>query len=323
MQLDLSTIGGFGKKPTIAVAVSGGTDSLALALLADAWAKEEGGKIIALTVDHKLRKDSAKEAAHVGELLKQRGIEHHILTHNHAIPKSNIQAWARDLRYGLMSEFCAKNKIKHLLLGHQMDDNVETFFLHLERGSGLKGLSGMRTISMRGNLRLVRPLLNTTRAELDAYLKEQNITPVEDPTNVDAKYRRSALRAVLKPFFAETPNLMERISLSMRYLFEADATLDAFYEWQRPQVLTLEPGRAVMDSAALDDSPFALRILADAIIHVSGSSEVPRAAELQRALALKHFTLHGVKGTRTAKELVLVPEFPLKKKVRGSRPSPG
>lgn len=304
----LESIGGFGRKPVLAVAVSGGADSLALTLLAAEWAKKHKGRIIALTVDHGLRKESAAEAKYVHKLLAKFGIEHHILNHGEALPNANVQAWARDLRYGLMLEFCKKKKIKHLLLGHQQDDNIETFFLHLERGSGLKGLSGMKPVSSRGPVRLIRPMLEISRAQIDAFLKTKRVKPVNDPTNANTKYRRSALREVLAPFLANTPNMMERLSGSMRYLAEADTVLDAYYEEKKPAILMLGKNTAKLDAKKLVQSPFQLRLIAEAIMHVSGLKQPPRAAELKRALGLKHFTLHGVKGERTAKQLVLVPE---------------
>lgn len=288
----------------IAVAVSGGADSLALTLLA----AEAGCAVVALTVDHRLRPESAKEAEYVAKLLKKRGIEHHILTHKQRLPKSNVQAWARDVRYRLMLDFCHQHRIGALMLAHQREDNIENFFLHLERGSGLKGLAGMKPVSEREGVRILRPLLEVPRAELEGYLKKKRITWVDDPSNESDKYRRSELRKALAPFFAKTPNLAERISGSIRFLAEADTLLEERYLEEKKEILTLTPATAALDAAKLDESPFKLRLLSAAITHVSGREDAPRAASLTRALTARHFTLHGVKGERKAVKLLLKPE---------------
>lgn len=288
----------------IAVAVSGGADSLALTLLA----AEAGLKPIALTVDHGLRTESASEAQYVARLLAKRGIEHHILTHKRKIPKSNVQAWARDLRYELMLSFCKEHRIGVLMLAHQREDNIENFFLHLERGSGLKGLAGMKPVSEREGVKILRPLLEVPRAELEAYLKKKRIKWVDDPSNENDKYRRSELRKALAPFFAKTPNLAERIAGSIRFLAEADAVLETLYQEEKAEILTLSPKTAALDAKKLADSPFKLRLLSAAIGHVSGREDPPRAASLTRALGAKHFTLHGVKGEQKSGKLLLKPE---------------
>lgn len=287
-----------------AVAVSGGADSLALVLMA----AEAGLAPVALTVNHGLRKEAADEAAYVAKILKKRGIAHHILTHSEKIPKSNVQAWARELRYRLMLDFCKKHKLESLLLGHQREDNIENFFLHLERGSGLKGLCGMKPVSVKSGVHIVRPLLQTSRAELEAYLRKKRIKWVNDPSNEDDKYRRSGLRKALAPFFAATPNLPERLSSSIRFLAEADAALEKLYEAEKAEILTLSPQIALLNAEKLAKSPFRLRLLAAAIRHITGSEAPPRAASLERIFALSHFTLQGVKGTLKRGVWMLGPE---------------
>ena len=97
-------------------------------------------KIKYFIVDHKLRKESSKEALFVKKLLKQNKIQANILTHKGKKPLSNVQSQAREIRYNLISKECVKNKLRYLLTAHHEDDQVENFFIRLTRGSGLLGL---------------------------------------------------------------------------------------------------------------------------------------------------------------------------------------
>ena len=113
----------FEAKPRLAVAVSGGADSLALTLLADRWAKARGGEVLALTVDHGLRDAAAGEARQVAKWLRARQVPHRVLRWQGRKPKTGIQAAARDVRYGLLMERCGKEGILHLLLAHHREDH--------------------------------------------------------------------------------------------------------------------------------------------------------------------------------------------------------
>ena len=131
------------KDKSFALAVSGGSDSLCLAYFSKIYSTEVGNKIHILIVNHKIRKESGKEALKVKEILKKRRIESTILRWKGKIPKNNIQKNARDLRYLLISNYCLKKNIKYLATAHHGDDQIENFFIRLLRGSGLSGLSSM------------------------------------------------------------------------------------------------------------------------------------------------------------------------------------
>lgn len=182
----------------VAVALSGGSDSLALTLLSNNWAASNGKEIIALTVDHNLRKGSAKEAKQVQLWMNKRNIPHEILSYKGEIPSSNIEAIAREYRYKLLLDYCKKNKIKYLLIGHNADEQTETFFLNLSRGSGVYGLCGMAEISEMDKVKILRPLLDFTKEEIKAYLKTQKQKWVEDESNKDSKYKRVRIRNIKK-----------------------------------------------------------------------------------------------------------------------------
>ena len=145
------------------VAISGGPDSLALAALAKAYAYYNKSKFYYVLIDHKIRKNSSIEANKVKKVIKKRQINLKIFSNKKKITK-NIQAEARNIRYEILSNFCKKNNIKILLTAHNLEDQVETFFIRLSRGSGLKGLSAMKMISkINYQVNLCRPLLDVKK----------------------------------------------------------------------------------------------------------------------------------------------------------------
>jgi tRNA(Ile)-lysidine synthase len=187
----------FEPQPQLAVAVSGGSDSTALTLLAHEWARARGGRITALTVDHGLRAEAAAEAAQVGAWCAARGIEHVVLARRGAAPASGIQAFARAARYALLENWCRDHFVLHLLLAHQREDQAETVALRAARGSGVDGLAGMASIVERNAIRLLRPLLGVSRATLRAYLLACGQPWIEDPSNRNPRFTRVRIRAAL------------------------------------------------------------------------------------------------------------------------------
>ena len=204
----------------LAVAVSGGPDSIALLLLAQAAFP---GRVQALTVDHGLRAAAAAEAAFVASLCTARGIPHQTLPWTGPKPAANRQAEARNARYALLRDACAAAGIGVLATAHHADDQAETLLMRLARGSG-GGLAGIRMHRPLGaGVTLVRPLLGVRRAALAAIVAEVGIVPVTDPTNDDPHYDRTHARRLL----ASTPWLdAARLADSAAHLAEAEAALD-------------------------------------------------------------------------------------------------
>jgi tRNA(Ile)-lysidine synthase len=184
----------FEARPHLAIAVSGGADSLALALLADAWARPHGGLVTALTVDHRLRPGSADEAAQVALWLRRRSIAQATLVRDGPGFAGDVQAEARAARYRLLEGWCEGAGVLHLLTGHHREDQAETVLLRLARGSGLDGLAGIPAVTERRDCRILRPLLAIPRARLAATLEAQGQAWVEDPSNRDPAYARVRLR---------------------------------------------------------------------------------------------------------------------------------
>lgn len=193
----LVKLGPFETSPRIAVAVSGGPDSLALALLAAEWCRPRNGQVIALTVDHNLRTESALEAAQVAAWMADYGIAHHILAWEGPKPKAGIQDAARQARYELLSTWCRTEGVLHLLLGHHADDQAETVVFRTNRHSGPDGLAGMAAAVELPHLRLLRPLLNLRREDLlrDLHHRQQDF--LTDPSNTNPRFTRARLRKTL------------------------------------------------------------------------------------------------------------------------------
>jgi len=192
------------KDKKFALAVSGGSDSLCLAYFSKVYSSEFNNKIYVLIVDHKLRKESRKEALKVKKILKKRKIPSSILSWKGAIPKSNIQKKARDIRYSLISNFCLNKNIKYLITAHHEDDQIENFFIRLLRGSGLTGLSSMSGNSKYNrNLKIIRPFLNFKKSDLKYITLNYFKTYIKDPSNENEKFLRVRIRKYRRDMIKE------------------------------------------------------------------------------------------------------------------------
>lgn len=190
--------------PAIVLAVSGGPDSVALMWLAARWrrALRRGPRLFAVTIDHGLRKDAAREAREVKQLAATLGIEHRTLRWQGAKPKTGVPAAAREARYRLLARAAREAGASHVATAHTRDDQAETLLMRLLRGSGVAGLSAMAAETEREGVRLTRPLLETSKAELIATLEAAGVGFADDPTNRDAAFTRPRLRALM-PVLAE------------------------------------------------------------------------------------------------------------------------
>ena len=178
----------------IAVGVSGGPDSLALSWLLHRWCEQIGIRLIALTVDHRLRPNSSKDARNVFLWLKSWGLNCIILPWVGNKPSTGIQETARIARYKLMIDWCIENGVRDLALAHHQEDQAETFLMRLSRGSVIDGLACMREVTLREGVRLLRPLLTVPKSRLRATLKSQNQGWLEDPANSNPAFTRTLIR---------------------------------------------------------------------------------------------------------------------------------
>jgi tRNA(Ile)-lysidine synthase len=193
---------GLAPKGIVVVAVSGGGDSMALLLLAEAWAGKHGHDLHAVTIDHGLRPEAAAEAAFVASVCVRHGIDHTTIAWHGRKPDAGLPQAARLARYELIESHAQAIGADLVLTAHTADDQAETVAMRLARGeagSGLgRGLAGMaRLTRLPGGTLLGRPLLAVDRAELRTYLREVGQAWIEDPTNQDESYERVRVRRAL------------------------------------------------------------------------------------------------------------------------------
>jgi tRNA(Ile)-lysidine synthase len=265
----------------LAVAVSGGGDSLALLLLA---ARSFPGRVMALTVDHGLRAAALAEAAAVAVHCANLAVPHATLHWEGAKPRGNIQAAARAARYRLMADWCAANGAALLLTAHHADDQAETLLMRLQRGSAAAGLAGIRAARpLAPGVTLLRPLLGVRRAELAALVAAAGWTPVDDPSNADRRFDRTAARALL----AQLPALdVMRLAGTAAALAQADDALEwaAARAWAGAAETTGDSVR--LDVAGLPEELVRrLVVRAIAMLNPAAQPHGPALATLQARLA--------------------------------------
>jgi len=262
--------------PDLAVAVSGGADSTALALLAQRFARERGGRVRAFIVDHGLRDGSGPEAALTRGRLAAQGIESEILTLQGLPSGAGLQTHARRARYEALSQAAFAAGCLYVLLGHHADDQAETVAMRAERGAG--GLEGMAAWSARGPMVLLRPLLGFRKHELRGWLAAQGMAWVEDPSNLSERFERVRVRLAGTEAVA--------VGAEARAAREArDAAFMAAHVVIRPE------GFALVDAGEVPVS-----VLGAVIRTVGGADYAPRQEALGRfAGRLYRATLGGVR----------------------------
>lgn len=291
--------------PLLALAVSGGADSTALLLLAERWVRLGAGRpeLLVLTVDHGLRPESAGEAAGVAAIAGRLGLACRVLRWEGPFPTSDIEGAAREARYSLMIAAAKSAGATHLATAHHRDDQAETFLMRLARGSGVYGLASMATEIERDGVRIIRPLLALTHAELELNVLTACSPLVTDPHNFDPFFARSRMRALMPLLAAEgldadtlaaTANRMRRTAAAIDHyaqrLFERAAIVDPMgsvrlrlEDWQaEPEETRLRSLARIL--RAVGGAPYtprleSLRLLASAMM------DPPAPERFQRTLA--------------------------------------
>ncbi len=272
-----------GPTPRIGVAVSGGADSTALAVLAQNWAAQRGATLHAFIVDHRLRASATDEAQHTQRRLTAMGIAAEILTLQNLLPGAALQQRARIARYQALTQAAKAVGALFLLVGHHADDQSELIAMRAQRGP--RGAQGMQAWSARADLVLLRPLLTVPRAALRAFLTALAIPWIDDPSNANPAFERARLR---QTNLAATPPNPTAIA---EHHAEQAATAEAL-----AASVSLRPeGFAVIDADHLP--PEAL----SALIRVIGGAlyPPPRAAIARLAGQLAPATLAGVQIARS------------------------
>jgi tRNA(Ile)-lysidine synthase len=310
---------GLETSPGLVVAVSGGPDSTALLWLAARWHRSLRARhkpaLLALTVDHGLRRESAGEARDVAALARRLGVPHKTLRWNGRKPATGLPQAARLARYALLAKAARGIGASHVLTAHSRDDQAETVLIRMARGSGMTGLGGMAaavplfssmtTASMTASsmslkptdepLILARPLLAIPKARLVATCRAAKLAFAEDPSNHDPRYTRPRIRTLLAALEEEGLDAPRLATLAGR-LRRADQAIEVAVDAAQIAV-SRRPWTAgiVLDAALFDQLPaeIALRLLgrAAAFAGSEGPVELGKLETLLAALAGRHGVL--------------------------------
>jgi len=302
-------LAGAARPDRLCVAVSGGSDSLALLALTCDWAGPDVA-IEAVTVDHGLRDGSAEEARDVAEEARALGATHQILRWDGWDGGGNLQAEARNARRRLITEHCAARGIEAVLLGHTRDDQAETVLMRLARGSGVDGLAAMSAGRFRKTL-FLRPLVGETRDQLRGYLTARGMVWAEDPSNEDPRYERVRVRRAM----AELGLDVTRLAETARAMARARIALETRAQDVAQAIVTEENGIVIFAAGALRETEedTRLRLVAHALKYLSSAPYRPRlqalGATLAAALAGQGGTLHGCRLIPYRDRLLICREY--------------
>lgn len=265
---------------TIGVALSGGGDSIALLHLA----RRAGFRVEAVTVDHRLRPESADEAARVAADCAVLAVPHEVRVWDHGALKGNLMDAARRARMGLIADWARARGIGVVALGHTRDDQAETVLMGLARAGGLAGLSGMRTAWEEGGIRFCRPLLAAGREELRGWLRDQRIGWIDDPTNENERFTRVKARRALASL-APLGITAERLADVARHLAEAQAALSLQVAAVAQRLVREEAGALQVDPALwAEPAELQRQLVMAALVWLAGPAGVPRAVDLTRLM---------------------------------------
>lgn len=270
----------------LGIAVSGGGDSVAALHLFSKIMHDHGGTVHAVTVDHGLRAAAADEAAWTSDLCARLGVAHDTLNWHRRETTGNVQAQARDARYGLIAEWAAENGICDVVLGHTANDQAETFLMRLGRSSGTSGLSGMKSQFTRGLTRFHRPLLLAKRDDLRAYLRRNGLAWHDDPTNDDRTYLRVRTRQALETL-GDLGITVESLTSVTQNIAAANAVVDAAVAEVAQRIVQCVQGDIVIQKnemfAQLPE--IMRRLLVQSLMWVASSDYAPRRDAVENLTA--------------------------------------
>ncbi|MCR4917509.1 MAG: tRNA lysidine(34) synthetase TilS [Alphaproteobacteria bacterium] len=264
----------------IAVAVSGGVDSVALLN----WLVQFGADVVCLHVNHELRAAAKTEADYVADLCKKLNVPCHIFHWTGEKPKTGLEDAARIARYKMMTDFCHENGIGIIVTAHQADDQIETFLMNLGRGSGIYGLAAMRGESEINGIKIIRPLLNVFRHELQEYCDKNSIKYFSDEMNFDPHYTRVKIRQNRHLVQSELGISDARILLAIQNLNRVRDVVEK-YVFDAIKKVMHNDYAMFAESFLFDLEPdIRLRFLGDIIQRVGGRRYQPRLNSLIGAL---------------------------------------
>jgi len=302
----------------IAVAVSGGADSLCLAYLLHDWCQKHSVQLFAFTVNHGLRAEAKEEAKSVHTLLVNLGVRHQTLLWRGTKPKTRVEEKARQARYDLMYQACKKNKIQCLFLAHHIEDQSETFWTRLAHGSGVDGLAAMESVLPWRECLLMRPLLTVSKTDIVSYLKAHHVSWFEDKMNQDTIYERVRWRQRQK-ILNEWGITPETISVLTNRIQSVKYALSFYTENFIQNNVFLSPvGYAFIQKLAWDMIPSVIQIhvLQRILPILSGDEKLISLEGLENLLSDKRFsfTFAGCQFVKNTKGIYITKEYrmPLK-----------
>ena len=268
------------------VAVSGGADSLALAAMCKVFQlKNQKKTFYYVHINHGIRKNSLNESKRVQNLLKKQFISLKVIENKNKF-FNNIQHNARKVRYDLLNQECKKKKIKLILTGHHKDDQIETFLIRLSRGSGVQGLSGMRTLSALNNdTKIFRPLLEISKKELIFTAKKVFGSFIKDPSNKNKRYLRTKIRNLL-PLIKKFGINENQIIKSIDNLRSSSETLNLYINDLIKKTVKRNNKKYMIDRKVLFslNSELQLKILGFLIKKINKLDYPPRSKKIFTAL---------------------------------------
>lgn len=265
----------------LGVAVSGGSDSLALLhLLNDAFGP---GMLRAVTVDHGLRPEAQDEAQMVAEVCDRLNIPHTTLRWTGWDRRGNLPDQARRARYALMAEWGQAQGVTQIALGHTADDQAETLVMRLARGAGAEGLAAMTPRRTQDGVTFLRPLLPVRRSALRDYLDGKGQDWVDDPSNEDTRYDRPRIRKAM-PDLARLGLTVDALTTTARTLRSASDTIAHYAAVEARSHVRIDRGDVLIPQEALRDMPADIqrRILQAALRWIAGGDYPPRSAAMDR-----------------------------------------
>jgi tRNA(Ile)-lysidine synthase len=299
----------------LVLAVSGGPDSIALMWLAARWrrALSRGPDLLAVTVDHGLRPESAREARDVKRLARALDVPHRTMRWTGEKPKSGVPAAARAARYRLLAGAARQSGASHILTAHTRDDQAETLLMRLVRGSGISGLAAMARESEREGVFIARPFLNISKSRLIATLAKADIAYADDPTNRDVSFTRPRIRSVIEGLATEGGDARNLARLASR-LARANAAIEVLVdgaarylalrdrEAQSPAVSAGQSQNAAFEAVAFARMPeeIRLRLLLRAIDRF-GHEGPAELGKVEALLAVFDRALRPATGNRQVK----------------------
>ncbi len=286
----------------IAVGVSGGPDSMCLTYCVNDWCKSRNIELHAIIIDHSLRLDSAEEANEVLTFLLRQQIKTSVIKWHGDKPKSGVQNAARNARYSMFVEYCKLHQIKHLVLGHNKDDNAETFLMRALRGSSINGMASINCYRDYKGIVILRPMLQIKRDDIEWFLRSVSWPYVTDPSNCNGPYNRTKIRSVIKMMAGQylgDIDVVSALSLAAENASRANNFIEKCVEKSLNEFVIFQKNEIILQNTiySLDDE-LLFRVFAKLAHYLTGKSikfaKLSKIAVILREKRIYTHKLHNI-----------------------------